>query len=244
MSHQTKFRGFTLIELLVVIAIIAILAAILFPVFAKAREKARQISCASNMRQITLGAIQYTQDNDEITPGGWSNIGGTAVHWNQFLQPYIKSTQVFKCPDDSATATSFSGDSPTYGPRFHNSYALNYDAMQSNSEQQGLTLASFVAPAGTIYIVDKGQAGQATAPFIASPSVARDGCLFMADPVGATTNQVGWAGRVATDGNWCAPLARHTDLANVAFIDGHIKAMRPSAFFFGGSPFLDPAKSQ
>ena len=71
-----KRAGFTLIELLVVIAIIAILAAILFPVFAKAREKARQIACASNMKQIGLGIIQYTQDNDETFPSGvWSGSG-------------------------------------------------------------------------------------------------------------------------------------------------------------------------
>ncbi|BDI28341.1 hypothetical protein CCAX7_003920 [Capsulimonas corticalis] len=237
--------GFTLIELLVVIAIIAILAAILFPVFAKAREKARQISCASNIRQIGLGVMQYTQDNDEITPGGWIPFPTTAPHWGQVIQSYIKSKQVFKCPDDSGTSTSFSSDDPNYGPRFHNSYAINYDAMQTGYENIGLPLASFNAPAGTVYIVDKGQTSMNTAPFVTPNTAVKDGCLFFADPVGGTTNQFDKSGNMSGgDGNWCAPLARHTDLANVAFVDGHVKAMRLSAFFYGGSPFIDPAKSQ
>ena len=246
-SISSTRRGFTLIELLVVIAIIAILAAILFPVFAKAREKARQISCASDMRQVGLAMIQYTQDNDEFTPGGWINPEGNGpVHFGQFLQPYIKSRQVFRCPDDSAAAdqTSFTNDSALYGPKLHNSYAINYDAMQPGEERVGIALAGFNAPAGTIILVDKGQAASPTAPFIASPSVARDNCLFFADPVGATTNQADQSGRTATDGNWCAPLARHTDLVNSVFEDGHVKALHISSFYYGGSPFLDPAKSQ
>src|SRR5580658_6390406 len=98
--------GFTLIELLVVIAIIAILAAILFPVFAKAREKARQISCASNEKQIGLGILQYVQDSDEMLPpgnGGSTSDDGGAPNgsWAQRCTPYIKSIGIFKCPSNS-----------------------------------------------------------------------------------------------------------------------------------------------
>ncbi len=92
-----KKKGFTLIELLVVIAIIAILAAILFPVFAQAREKARQTSCLSNEKQIGLAYIQYTQDNDEYYPST-VNYGSSWVHE---VYPYVKSTGVFTCPDDA-----------------------------------------------------------------------------------------------------------------------------------------------
>src|SRR5215216_1456391 len=94
-------RGFTLIELLVVIAIIAILAAILFPVFARARENARRSSCQSNLKQIGLGLMQYTQDYDEAMPIIWNGEG----EWMDAVQPYIKSYQLFVCPSDSRGIT-------------------------------------------------------------------------------------------------------------------------------------------
>ena len=95
-------RGFTLIELLVVIAIIAILAAILFPVFAKAREKARQASCESNMKQIALAVLMYAQDYDEKFPH-WNyrhctSVSGANGNWKDMVEPYIKNMQVWKCP--------------------------------------------------------------------------------------------------------------------------------------------------
>jgi prepilin-type N-terminal cleavage/methylation domain-containing protein len=100
-------QGFTLIELLVVIAIIAILAAILFPVFARARENARRASCQSNLKQIGLGWMQYTQDYDErmvpmSTSGGTS---GSAFAWNRVIQPYLKSMQIFQCPSNDKPAS-------------------------------------------------------------------------------------------------------------------------------------------
>src|SRR5437764_12155545 len=116
-------RAFTLIELLVVIAIIAILAAILFPVFAQAREKARAISCLSNTKQTSLGVLMYVQDYDETYPMDWYSYSGpakldppftpdepeTQVGWNEVIYPYIKSIQLFTCPSTPRAKTLVKG---------------------------------------------------------------------------------------------------------------------------------------
>jgi prepilin-type N-terminal cleavage/methylation domain-containing protein len=101
-------RGFTLIELLVVIAIIAILAAILFPVFAQAREKARQTACLSNMKQIGLGLEMYRTDYDSYFPPSQLGPAGQLVSWPTMLYPYIKNEQIFVCP--STSKSTFSAD--------------------------------------------------------------------------------------------------------------------------------------
>src|SRR5688572_1273159 len=100
---STGRKGFTLIELLVVIAIIALLAAILFPVFARARENARKSSCLNNVKQLGLAWTQYAQDYDEVTIP-YSSTGGSPgrhVNWRFVLQPYLKSSQLLVCPSSA-----------------------------------------------------------------------------------------------------------------------------------------------
>lgn len=171
-------QGFTLIELLVVIAIIAILAAILFPVFAQARESARKTVCLSNSKQSGLALMQYIQDYDETTPNVWSTV--TTVHnltdvWNQ-LQPYAKSRDIFTCPDRSQTGceskTGIVGSSPSdrclglgynWGPvqGFQNG-EMEGGLIQVNLFPNGttgeiglgVTLAALVAPADTFAFMD------------------------------------------------------------------------------------------
>ncbi len=117
---MTSRRGFTLIELLVVIAIIAILAAILFPVFARAREKARQTSCLSNVKQIMLAEIMYEQDNNECTASYSSHPGAAATYsYREMLEPYLKNDQIGLCPsDDRSTGWS-------YGPNISDTGVAN-----------------------------------------------------------------------------------------------------------------------
>jgi len=125
-------QGFTLIELLVVIAIIAILAAILFPAFARARENARRASCQSNLKQIGLGIIQYAQDYDDHFPLQESNNGGnnpnyfdangTSVSWDLMCQPYLKSLQLLVCPSDTRSVVNADTGTTVTGAR--RSYAM------------------------------------------------------------------------------------------------------------------------
>ncbi|MDF2440635.1 MAG: hypothetical protein JWN98_1619, partial [Abditibacteriota bacterium] len=121
-------KGFTLIELLVVIAIIAILAAILFPVFARARENARRTSCQSNLKQIGLGIMQYTQDYDERMPARYT--GNETQSWRRVIYPYVKSTQLFACSSNPRNAVRNNRDSNAANiapgdPVFTISYAAN-----------------------------------------------------------------------------------------------------------------------
>lgn len=146
--------GFTLKELLAVIAIIAILAAILFPVFATVREKARQISCASNEDQLGLALLQYIQDNGEqflCGLGGNPPNGGTG--WAEQVYPYVKSAAVYECPDDPTTPEK---DTVTGELGYPISYALNLSVIRSDEKPYGLGSAGYDAqlnaPAKTVLL--------------------------------------------------------------------------------------------
>ena len=137
-------RGFTLIELLVVIAIIAILAAILFPVFARAREKARQTSSLNNVKQLTLAVLQYAQDYDERLPASfYPGNPSESRFWYQKVQPYIMNTQVLTCPSAATLAVG---------------YGWNYDFIGYGSSTSITTyaIADLRRPAETIMMADAG----------------------------------------------------------------------------------------
>jgi prepilin-type N-terminal cleavage/methylation domain-containing protein/prepilin-type processing-associated H-X9-DG protein len=230
-------RGFTLIELLVVIAIIAILAAILFPVFAKAREKARQISCASNEKQIGLAIIQYTQDNNEIMPIFATFDGTNKVSWAIGVQPYIKSTQLFKCPSNSNTNFVDSGDGTTPNPAGGNypmilaDYMCNvngYDRNDGNACPQGVTQDSWNPsnPGGQV---------NGLSPFSGAntPGIALAQIQSPATTIAVFEATSGFANFDYSSNN-LAMYAGHTGQSNFLFTDGHVKAMKPLATIANG----------
>ncbi|MDR3709457.1 MAG: DUF1559 domain-containing protein [Capsulimonadaceae bacterium] len=168
MNRSKSLRiGFTLIELLVVIAIIAILAAILFPVFATAREKARQTSCASNLKQIGLAMVQYAQDFDETPPNGLSNTY-SVNGWAGQIFPYVKAKGAYVCPDDQTPGASCS-------------YLYN-----SNTQNEGATakvplpafpLSQYTSPAKTVLLAEiTGSGGYDVSDQNASDSISDRYC--------------------------------------------------------------------
>jgi prepilin-type N-terminal cleavage/methylation domain-containing protein/prepilin-type processing-associated H-X9-DG protein len=216
--HKSK-TGFTLIELLVVIAIIAILAAILFPVFARARENARRASCQSNLKQIGLGFAQYTQDYDEHYPVYIPSNGVSGARpygWADALDPYLKSTQIFQCPSES-TGPVASPESSGYTDYAYNLWIGGYYTTSSASRQAGLSLSVLTQPTLSVMLCDF-QTGTAFSYVTGgNPGYADSGTFYA--PVDTGLAKV--------------PKApRHLDGGNFAFADGHVK-------WFKGNPTTD-----
>ncbi len=249
---RCRSTGFTLIELLVVIAIIAILAAILFPVFAKAREKARQTSCLSNIRQLGTAAQMYAEDYDEMyqfgCPDGW--------WWDTWIMtgvPYVKNLQIYRCPSDPA--------GPAYwdwaGPRV--SYATNgWMEWRSSGNAWGVwgvsgmcqpswinpcvtPMAAVNSPAETVALSEKHVPENCAyyGPY----------CTFTGVDWGGAQ---GWGYGLIPNGTWSptndwpygpdgAVTANHNDQANFGFADGHAKCLKPHVT--NPDPSLHPEKN-
>lgn len=197
--------GFTLIELLVVIAIIAILAAILSPVFARARENARRASCQSNLKQIGLGIMQYVQDYDEHYPVRYYNNwpSGHEEGWSYLLQPYLKSTQILQCPSEP-TSPGATFDSDGYTDYWYSDYIGRTGQVAGTA---GVSAATFTAVSLTVMNGDGEKA-------VSNLGMHWDDW----------TNYVLVLGTAATR---YTAARRHLDGANYAFADGHVKWLRP-----------------
>ena len=230
-------RAFTLIELLVVIAIISILAAILFPVFAKVREKARQVSCTSNEKQLGLGLMQYVQDNDEFYPSGMDQSHHAGLGWAAQVYPYIKSTAVFKCPDDSATQKS------VVPARYPVSYGLNdtlalagVSSVQLNSPTRTIMLFETDEATAAITTPWNGTTGDNTSPSGdgGTEGYAGAGRYATGVPSGALLSDIGTG-----TGYFAELTGRHTGAAIYLMCDGHAKFIRPEAVSTGGANTMD-----
>ena len=241
--RRNRFQAFTLIELLVVIAIIAILAAILFPVFARARENARRSSCTSNLKQIGLGMIQYTQDYDEHFPLSVVALTGSQdnppadvpVGWADAIQPYLKSTQIYQCPSEPTPPTN-NPASPGYTDYFMNKNAG--DGVQA--------LPSLNNPTLTILTGDSGSPGGGVN--LHNNARARaNGCNGGGDyAIGASSFSRIEPACTAGPGlatNLLGGGYRHLEGANYGFADGHVKWIKninnnaSSKIYNGATPF-------
>jgi len=205
--------AFTLIELLVVIAIIAILAAILFPVFASAREKARQTSCLSNLKQIGIAMMMYSQDADELYPPAWFDkpVSWSGKTWRESILPYSKSQQIYTCPsnptNDQSTADNY------YTGTFHVSYNCDSQTVIRDVYGTGnspVALADVTSPAQTFAIAE------------VWASKAFEGWGYDTAAYNADLNP-------DYDGHRNSLYSGHNGTSNYIFADGHVKSYRPSA---------------
>ncbi|MEN6346296.1 MAG: DUF1559 domain-containing protein [Armatimonadia bacterium] len=210
-----KRHGFTLIELLVVIAVIAILAAILFPVFARAREKARQSSCTSNLKQLSLAMLMYAQDYDERMVIRWYNCSAGSLNWRtHFLQPYIKNQQVHVCP-----STGYS------------SYGYNLDYLERQS------LASFLSPSETVMLCDVKHSRRAANSYHGRTDPPNN---YGNPPLKPANDEdekpVAGAPDDSLGDDHQRPRGLHNGGANIGFVDGHVKWMKTDSFFYSQNP--------
>jgi len=264
----SRKNAFTLIELLVVIAIIALLAAILFPVFAAAREKARSASCASNLKQLALGYTQYIQDNDETLPNiaedgcaiNPSSCSQTNATWMDEIFPYVKSTQIFTCPDDNFNGLyvqNHSRSSTNTGSYLANFFGYNDGTAPFSANNQyaslcNVTLSKVVNPVQTVLFGDGVTSANTQNPGVATLNSKYSGAWGGSQTIwntgygltylpsmtlasGSGNQGIGSPtfGGALQAGSGTTPyqVGWHQGFANIAFCDGHVKAMSISTLF-------------
>lgn len=244
--------AFTLIELLVVIAIISILAAILFPVFATAREKARQTGCISNLKQTGTAMLMYSQDYDETYALAFYRQSATApatnttTIWARLIQDYTKNTAIFVCPSASGDVGNTVGTGDTAQTRYPVTYAYNV-WFPGTGAVGGSDLPQTVNPAQTVLVVD----GVSAVPTVAgiAPDKWKEKRAATAktgepDTLARTGYLLTHAGASPAIGQpeYGAPLARHQGRVNVLWADGHAKSLKTESFYHVPGQTEDPRR--
>ena len=239
-----KKSAFTLIELLVVIAIIAILAAILFPVFARARENARRSSCQSNLKQIGLGMLQYSQDYDEMlvryaygSTATSNTVQSSTTNWKWMdaIYPYVKSTQIFDCPSETELS-KYAYNAPGVGPVSpgtnvsYGSYCINHTSPVLTDATNGMgsggpgflrdvALAQIGAAATTMWVAEAAPGTNTTSKLWNTPRYWGVRIQSIQGTISPRT--------LSSSTQYSAKIVeRHLETSNVLFCDGHVKALR------------------
>ncbi|MEW5882838.1 MAG: prepilin-type N-terminal cleavage/methylation domain-containing protein [Armatimonadota bacterium] len=211
-----RVTAFTLIELLVVIAIIAILAAIIYPVFMRAKEAAKASTCSSNLRNLALAVDLYQTDHDGRFPLAAYADGAEFKLWHDMTDPYLNNKQVWHCPSSTVSKADASGAITAhfgYNALYLTTIALDFSNSQQHTAYQNSDIAN---PSETVLFIESRSSIEGSwcgddGKFLLPPSQPDADC-------------------------WGRPNPVHNEMTNVAFIDMHVKRLRPAAYYEGRTP--------
>ena len=249
-GNRLSPTGFTLIELLVVIAIIAILAGMLLPALAKAKQKGQAAACISNLRQICIATKIYADDSAGRYPHTFQVRGDNVMRkaWFNFLKPYAPTTNLFLCPVRTQKFKEFMQNYPSdVGDKTISNYGMNFQLggcdwpnVWDVSKWPSKTDATVASPSATAYLSDAGSKPLNTKDPLKCVTVNRPekpGCWIIHDPGNDAPNS---GGVTNDDPNWGGPHPRHNAGSAVAFADGHVESLKPQKWYWAGTPWLKP----
>ena len=255
LKHQPRRRpnAFTLIELLVVIAIIAILAGMLLPALARAKEKAKATSCINSLRQMSLASRLYGDDHGGRYPFTFQVRGDNVFRkgWFNFLQPYQQTTNLLICPSRSKKFKELVALYPSdQQDKAVSNYAMNFRLggcdwpnVWDAKDWPPAKDSAIRNPVGTVHLTDGGSQPKNTRDpqkCVTVASIEKAGCWIVHDP--ETDAPCGGCVTSSTDPNWGGPHLRHSTRSNIAFADAHVEPLKASQWYYGGTPWLKPSE--